>query len=281
MAVLIAPLVAQLISLLDRTGELAIPGLLSIEGLLTYLLRPAAVGGALLGLLLARGLGPLRRRVVRSAPGAWTLWGTWAVSAPVVLFVLAVVSPLAFLSPRYSSSAVPALAAVLGLAIAHVGPDRARRIIVAVAALVVVLAISGTQKFGEDWREAAASTATQADAGTPVLLRAGLIESDQPSWLRDPERSSYLLAPAAAYDFGGEVIPMPYVLDDDAEAYFESLLEGPLSQAGPVPDRDAGPGDRVRGVVRGAAGTARVPARRSRDVRRGSDVVAFSRETPS
>ena len=229
-AVLIAPLVAQMLSLLDRTDQLTIPGELSVEGLLTFFLRPAAFGGALVGLLIARALGPVRLRTVRSAPGSWSLWGTWAMAAPVVLFALAIVSPLAFLSPRYASSAVPAIAALLGIAIASLGPARARRIIVAVAAVLVVIAISGTQKFDEEWRGAAAFVASQADADTPVLMRPGLIESDQPDWLDDPARRSYLLAPTAAYRFGDEVIPLPYQLDDEAEGYLESLIDGRLSE---------------------------------------------------
>ena len=205
-----------------------ITGYLSVEGVLTYLARPVVVGGILLGVLVARALGPVSLGRVRTTRYALALWVTWAIVGPLALFVLAVISPLAFLSPRYSSSAVPALAGLVGLAIACVRPSQARRIIVGVTALIVLIGVTGTQKFGEEWREAAAFVHDRVDPTTPVLLRAGLVESDQPSWLVDPERSSYLLAPAAAYEFGGDVIPMPYVLDAETQAYFEDLIRDRL-----------------------------------------------------
>ena len=132
---------------------------------------------------------------------------------------------------EYWSAAIPALAAFAGLAIACIRPAAAQRIIVAAVAIVVTLSITGSLKFGEEWRAAADFVRPRTVATTPVLLRAGFIESDQPDWLRDPARRGFLLAPAAAYDFGGELVPMPYLLDEDGEAYLEDLVSERLEGA--------------------------------------------------
>jgi 4-amino-4-deoxy-L-arabinose transferase-like glycosyltransferase len=227
--VLVAPLAGHLVSLLRRSDALTIPGL-PIEGLLTYILRPAAIGGVLFGVVVAKLVGEVRFRRPRSVPISIGLWSTWALAGPVGFYILAVLTPLVFLLPRYLSASIPAIAALVGLGIVCVGPAGARRIIVAVAAIIVLVSVVGTQKFGEEWRAAATFIRGEVDAGTPVLLRAGLIESAQPDWLTDPERSSYLMAPAAAYDFGTETFPLPYVLNEDAEAYLEGLIDHPLDE---------------------------------------------------
>lgn len=228
-AVLSAPLISHLLSLWERAESLTIPGHPTLEWLMTYLVRPAAVGGLLLGVIVARLMGPLRGDVPPARGNAWALWATWAAAAPVGLFVLAAVSPLEFLTPRYSASAIPALAALVGLVIASLHPAVARRVTASVMALVAVIALTGTLKFGEGWREAAAFVRDHAGRDTPILLRAGLIESDQPSWVADPKRSQYLTAPAAAYDFGADVVPMPYVVDEAAKRYFEALIDTRLA----------------------------------------------------
>ena len=174
-------------------------------------------------------MAPLTVEPPPSRGRAWGLWLGWSLAAPVVLTALSLLTPASFLVHRYWSAAVPALAGIAGIGIACIGPRKARRVIVAITAIVVIFGIAGTQKYNEGWREAADLVNEVSDPSTPVLIRPGLVESAQLDWLRDPERASYLLAPSAAYDFGGDLILLPYLVDDGSIEYVEDLVRERLS----------------------------------------------------
>ena len=55
------------------------------------------------------------------------------------------------------------------------------------------------------------------------------------SWIgSDPERNGYLLNPTSYYDFPGDVIGVPYLVDRDSEAYLAAQLDPVLSYRGHV-----------------------------------------------
>jgi hypothetical protein len=123
----------------------------------------------------------------------------------------------------------PAIALFGGWVIASLEPAATRRIIAVVLAIASVLAFGSTLKNGEDWRGAAAFERAHADPGTIVLLHPALVESAQLDWFSDPEKRSYLLSVQSYYPMEGDVVPMPYMLEDRSRDYLEGLVTGRLA----------------------------------------------------
>jgi hypothetical protein len=125
----------------------------------------------------------------------------------------------------------PAIALFAGWGIASLEPAAVRRIVAIVLALLSVLAYGGKLKNGEDWQGTAAFERNHADPATIVLLHPELVESAQLDWFSDPEKRSYLLSVQSYYPMEGRVLPMPYVLDNEARAYLEGLVTDELTGA--------------------------------------------------
>ena len=157
------------------------------------------------------------------------LLASWLLFPVVTLFLVSALTPVTFLSPRYFASVAPAIALLAGWAIASLEPAAVRRIVAVVLAILSVLAFGGTLKNGEDWQGAAAFEREHADPDTIVLLHPELVESAQLDWFSDPEKRSYLLSVQSYYPMEGRVMPMPYVLDDEARDYLEGLVTGELA----------------------------------------------------
>jgi hypothetical protein len=94
-----------------------------------------------------------------------------------------------------------------------------------VFAIVAVLSFSGALKQLEDWRWAAVSIRSMRDEQTAVFMHPALVESQQLDWFADPERTDYLLSPASYYDFGGPVIPVPYDISPESQAFLTGELD--------------------------------------------------------
>ncbi len=78
----------------------------------------------------------------------------------------------------------------------------------------------------QDWRSAA--TAVRSLVGSeniPVLLRSGFVESRRSPWLEAKEPASFLLAPFTFYPVGGALLPLPWSVAEDTEAYLEKIAE--------------------------------------------------------
>ena len=225
----IVPLAIQLASLWDRRSSLSIPGDASVQGFATVLLPPVLVASLFLGALLARMGDRVRIAPAPARSSTLVLLGSWLVFPVVTLYLVSALTPVDFLSPRYFASVGPAIALFGGWVIASLEPAAARRIVAVVLAIVSVLAYGSTLKNGEDWRGAAAFERAHADPGTIVLLHPALVESAQLDWLSDPEKRSYLLSVQSYYPMDGDVIPMPYVLDNESRDYLEGLVTGRLA----------------------------------------------------
>jgi hypothetical protein len=220
----LAPLGAQLISLASRAEALSVPAEASIEALLFVLVPPVLAGGLVLGLLLARLLGPVSFSPRPSKTHAMLLLGGWLVVPPVMLVAVSMAADVSLYSPRYYLSAAPPAACLFGWLLSGVGPDSARRAVVIVFAVLAVIAAGGRLKNSEDWRGAAGAERPVATEKTLVFLHAALVESAQVDWLDEPERASYLNSPASFYGFDGRLVPLPYLLDgEDAFGYLERI----------------------------------------------------------
>jgi hypothetical protein len=171
---------------------------------------------------------------VRVAPVAarsstLVLLGTWLLFPVVTLFLVSTLTPVDFLSPRYFASVAPAIALLAGWAIASLQPAAVRRLVAFALAILSVLAFGGLLKNGEDWRGTAAFERAHADPDTVVLLHPALVESAQLDWFSDPEKRSYLLSVQSYYPMEGDVVPMPYMLDNQSRDYLEGLVTAQLA----------------------------------------------------
>jgi mannosyltransferase len=225
----IAPLAAQVISLWDRRASLAPANVAGTADLLTAIFPSVLVGGLLLGVLLARAQGEVRTVHVPVKDHALVLLVTWLLVPPVTLMALSLITDQMFMAPRYYVSALPAAAALFGLAARSLSEESVRRIVAIVTAILAILVAGGSLKNGEDWRAAAAFERERADPGTVVLMHQALIESSRLDWFDDPKRRSYLMSASSFYDFDGELIPLPFVLDRPSERYLEDLVRTRLA----------------------------------------------------
>jgi 4-amino-4-deoxy-L-arabinose transferase-like glycosyltransferase len=228
-AVGVIPLAAQILSLWDRRGSLAVANVATLEDLIIAMVPPVVVGAFGVGVLLARSQGSLRYRAATTRPFTLLLLTGWLMIPPLALFALSMLADQMFLAARYYVCAAPAVAGLFAVATRGLGPASARRIVVVAFALLTTLMTGGLLKNAEDWRSAALAERTLADDSTVVLLHPALVESSQVGWFDDPERRSYLMSPTSFYDFEGEIIPLPYMLTPVAERYLAELTSERLA----------------------------------------------------
>jgi len=233
------PLAGQLLSVWRNRGILSVPWGGTVGGLAT-LIVPASVGAAiLLGGGLAAASGQVEIRPVALPRSVFVLLFSWLLIPPVTLFAVSALTPVHVFSPRYALSAVPAGALLLAWGLRAVNPSAARRILVAVIAIIAVLTQTSALKGDENWRGAIAATRLLTNNRTVVLLHPALVESGQLGLFDDPTWRSYLLTPVSYYPLDGDVVLLPYELTQAAESYVEEVL-----------NRDLGGIDRIVLVTR-------------------------------
>jgi uncharacterized membrane protein len=225
----VLPLAVQLASLWDRRSSLSIPADGSVQYLAFLLIPSVLVAALFIGSLVARLQGRIRIEPVPARSSTLVLLSSWLLFPVVTLFLVSALTPITFLSPRYFASVAPATALIAGWGMASLEPAATRRIVAIVLSLLSILAYGGSLKNGEDWQGAADFERHQADPSTIVLVHPALVEAAQLDWLSDPEKRSYLLSVQSYYPMVGRVTPMPYVLDDAARGYLESLVTGELA----------------------------------------------------
>jgi hypothetical protein len=222
---LVAPAVVEVAELWSRRAQLTIPASPDLETLLAFFVPPVVGGALLVGVLATLPRSPVGFRPVPARVGTVALLAGWLVIPPTVLFSLAAVTDLSLLSSRYYISAAPAGAALFGWGVRCLEPSGTRRLIALLLAIFSVVAFGGPTKLGQDWRGAIAYADSLSGRGTLVLLRSGPIESEDPSWLVDPARRGYLLAPAGFYPIVGRARVVPYGVDPQVQPYLDSLLK--------------------------------------------------------
>jgi uncharacterized membrane protein len=227
-AALSLPTVAQLVSLFGRSASLTIPGEVSVGWLSDLLMPAAAIGALVLGGALAWLSDSVSLRLPPVRRSAVVLVLSWLLLPLLVLGTISLVTPLRFLTARYTLSAAPAACLLLAGCFRAIGPASARRIVVFVFVILSVLQLAGPFKAKEDWRWAAAEAQSMQSGRTVVLIHPALVESSQLAWFADPERNSYLLNPTSYYDFPDNIIGVPYVVNDESEAYLGAQLNAVL-----------------------------------------------------
>ena len=229
---LLIPLVPNILHVLGQRGALSNPFPRPAFDILLDLapqqLVALTVGSVSLALVFANS--QIRKR--RDRWSGLVLASTWLVFPFGVVMTISAVGDTTLQINRYLLSTEPAIAILLGLIVALL-PSQIGRWVCTTTAVIVFLIMSppSVVHTSEDWRAAAAQVRSIADPSTPVLLFAGFIEAKQPGWLTDPITSSYLNAPAAAYEMDGTIFPAPWELTAETDAYLRDLLQNELTRS--------------------------------------------------
>lgn len=187
---------------------------------------PCSLAGMLVILIWlwmsARGRASFERRC--DFP-ACVLVASWAVFAPLVLFLLPAVSDLRLFVDRYFSSALPGQALLVGFLISSIRTRGVRTGLVLVIAAASVLGQSGMtvgSHGGENWRDALRYI--RAEAGSaPVLLVSPFAEGADFKALNDPALREVLFAPEAMYGAPAHSIPLPRTFPYGETARLEEI----------------------------------------------------------
>jgi hypothetical protein len=219
------PIVPHLVALYNRRGMIQISFPVSLESYFDVLIPSVLVGSIVLGFLVARLWHP--PRIVRSTtmPGASALIVGWWLIPATILYVITLLGSTTLFEPRFFFFGLPGLALAGGLAIATVDPPRARRTIAVAIAIGALAAFSTKTHAAEDWRRVAQAERKVAGPNTPVLLRPGLIESNDINWLTQPRKATYLMSMLSPYPMTGRIVPVPYDLTPAARTYLDPVLK--------------------------------------------------------
>lgn len=226
---LVVPLVPQVLALGERRAQLSFAAVPSIAELLADLVRPRAIAVLALGFALAFVSRDRDRPRITAfeRPRLLLPLVTWYLLPPLVLFVIARTSEAQLYVTRYHASALPGVALIFAWATRLFEPARTRSFVSAVLVLLALVGFAVTPPSPsqyEDWRAALnAVRAARPSDETLVLVRPGLIESDDAAWASDPARREYLLAPLAYYPVPGRVRLLPRALTKATEREFQAL----------------------------------------------------------
>jgi mannosyltransferase len=224
------PLAPNALHVIGQRGVLSNPKPEDLATLVSALAPPLILGAIALPAIVATFA--RRRDVVVPRPPASSLLFvlTWLIAPFVVLAAVAAFTSTDALITRYLLSTAPAVCLLVGMALAIV-PQVAARYVAVGLGVIAALAFTSSDHTTEDWRAAAAAERAVADEETPVLLFSGFIEAKQEDWLVDPERASYLEAPASAYPLDGRVFAGPWELGRPENTYMEDLYERHLRES--------------------------------------------------
>jgi mannosyltransferase len=231
MGLFLIPLAVELRSLAERRTALSYAPVPTFSDLFALIAPPEAVGAVALALLVGVLIGGrMIAAGVRSDRDAAGLALSWLTLPALLLFAISRLTPLRLLTPHYAIAGTPALALVLGGALRLLATAPAR---VAAAVTVVALSLAAhlrdpdpQRAWRQDWRAAAAVVRAEANPGTPVLMISGLVEANQPEWLADTEKASYLTCPFAMYPVPGRLVPLPWRSDTPAlSAYVARVVD--------------------------------------------------------
>lgn len=229
-AVLVAPAAVTFLRVYGQRGSLSTPYPMSAGSVATALLPPALVLVVVVGFALAALVWRPRLVGWESEDGAVPFVAGWAAITFLTLVIVSEATSADVMVPRYFVPMLPPIALLTAAVLRRLSSSWPQVAIVAATTAVAIVRFVGTTHTTEDWRAAAALERRLADPSTPVLLFSGFIEARQPDWLTDPEKSSYLDAPATAYDFDGSVHPLPFGISTVTAPYMERLVAGRLDR---------------------------------------------------
>ncbi len=199
----LVPAIGLFLDVGARASGLMVSGVPYIEALLRELAPHATVAAALIGVIVLGVLGRLRRDAAAPPLARRVLLALALlfVLPPIVLFVVSRWTAWQVFLPRYASWHAIGFALLVGWCWRQVAGQGSRILLVVVLCVMGSGAFLTRSHFVNEWRgvSAAVSVELERHPGAPLLAHTGLIESLDASFVRDPEKSAYLLAPFAAY----------------------------------------------------------------------------------
>ena len=229
LAILTAPLAAQVLQLWERRSEWTSGAAVSIDWLISAATPAAMISTAVVGGIAVLWMGgrlvapPVDRSFV-------ALSAAWFIVPIGGLCLISAVSAASVLHLRYAAVAAPAGALLAGLAGRAVRPADARRVLALVFAVSSILVLGG-RHHSVDWRGSLAAAASQVDEGSLTVVQSGFTESDVEAWRRDPELRTFLLAPISRYPITGPVAVLPKDLTLDATEAIVPEIEADIEAA--------------------------------------------------
>jgi len=225
-AVLDLGLVAELVALFNRRGVLSLFDIVSFDTIARYSIPTAIFVAILVGSIIALFTVGWRFAMPSFEHSTAILLGWWLLFPTAVLIVVDLTTSIHLFEARYTLMAAPAAILLSAAIVRSIEPRMARSIILGCVAVFSVIASVHLTKVGEDWRWGAAEVNARGTDHSVILLQAGLIESEQLDWFSDPERVSYLEAPASYYHFNGPILPIPFLSTPASDAFVSSEIDG-------------------------------------------------------
>ena len=227
--VLLLPLAYQILASFSDRGKHTYLGTPGIEAVVGSVIPPLLAGAAALALLLA--LVSRRPLGFSAVPGSTEVWMVviWALSPPGIIVALALFTNLQLFASRYYLENAPGIALAAGMLLCRLEPAAMRRLVAATIAITAFLTYGINEHFMRgvyDYRGAVAAVREQAgDSQTPVIVIPGYFEGRDLAGILDPTLSEVLFAPVLRYRMPGELVAAPGVLNEEAQAYMENVIE--------------------------------------------------------
>ena len=172
--------------------------------LVIYLVFPLIVA-----LLMVRG-----SRVRITEPFRLCLYFAWYVIPPTLFLLISHIAGGATFIDRYFLWAFAGGALGCAAVMTALEPWGARAVAVLVMVVLMSVRESGRQWAVENWRDAAdAVKAIAEQESICVLYQPGLVEAEDPEYLKDMRHRDYLRAPLHYYEVPGEVVVLPSHLE--------------------------------------------------------------------
>jgi uncharacterized membrane protein len=223
-AFLCVPLVAQVVDLWGRRGQWTQGFPLSVDWVAAVTAPSFIVLGAGVGCVVAAATGNLYLRRVTAPAGFVPLLVFW-IAVPLSVLILVTLFTNADLAiARYALVFAPGAVLAIALLLRSVQPDTGRRLIALCVGIGAIVALA-RMHHAADWRGSVTAANAVADERSLVIVQPGFTESGQDSWLQDPERRSFLLAPLTLYPVEGNVVLLPRQLDPVSEQQLRHQIQ--------------------------------------------------------
>jgi mannosyltransferase len=226
-ALVCVPLVPELRSFYATRSTHTFTSLPTVGDLLAGFI-PCSIAGALILMtwvyMAVRGRADIAGKCTRRAA---LLIGTWALFAPLVLFLLPAFADLRLFVDRYYSSALPGQALLVGGMLSSIRSRVVRKALLLVLGAASILAqgrLTANSHGNEDWR--AAMAFVQKEAGpAPVLLVSPFAEAVDFKALKDPRMRDILFAPELRYGEPVRSVRLPHAFAGSDTADLENVAE--------------------------------------------------------
>lgn len=225
---LLLPTIPTLLRVMRESKGLSNPYRYEAHQVLDFLLPSSLLHVLVASVLVACLFSAPRLKSEPYRAGALPLLVAWIAIPSIVLYELSSRGTNVFV-PRYFLMLTPPLSLMIALGIRQLKHTGAQVALIAICCVAALRFFPTTSHTLEDWRAAAAAEREAVtDPDTPVLLFSGFIEAAQVSFLTDPEKASYLNAPAAMYPMEGRLIPIPFTIQGETEVHMLKVVQEEL-----------------------------------------------------